>query len=125
MKILFITLLYSSSVALAQASTKAVVHKQNEQMTQQFRNNQMIQMQMELSKVETELNRKNQEKTELKSQLADMKSPQKMAKTLKLNSKVKQFDKAEAEIQNHLQQLEIDIKDLKQKQASLTENLKN
>lgn len=125
MKIFFMTLLCGWSVSIAQASAKTVSPQQSQQMIQQLRNSQMIQAQMELSKVQNELNQKIQEKTALKNQLEQMKSPQAMAKTLKLNSKVKKFENAEAEMRNQLQQLEIDIKDLKEKQVSLAKNIKN
>jgi hypothetical protein len=123
--IFFMTLLCGWSVSIAQASAKTVSPQQSQQMIQQLRNSQMIQAQMELSKVQNELNQKIQEKTELKNQLEQLKSPQAMAKTLKLNSKVKKFENAEAEMRNQLQQLEIDIKDLKEKQVSLAKNIKN
>jgi len=84
---------------------------------------QRMQIHQELVQVSQELAEKNQYKLDLESQQRQLISPLSVAKALGLASKSKQLTQVEAQIKNQLQQLDIDIKELKSKQAAMTASL--
>lgn len=94
-------------------------------MALQVRNIQRIQIQQELTNLSSDIAQKLQEKSDLESQLNQLKAPLSAAKSFKLNSQIRRLSSTEAEMQNRLQQLNIDIKELKKKQTAMTAALAN
>ncbi len=111
------------SLAMAHAAEPSRAPS-NLQMQQQFRQSQRVQSQLQLNQMFQDINSKNQQKSEIETQLGQLKAPESLARQLRMNSKSNQFAKLEVEMRNQLQQLKIDIQGLKANQAALLAELK-
>ena len=89
----------------------------------QIRRGQIVQMNMDLGRVRGELAQKKSNKADLEKQLAQVKDTAGIAKSFGLRSKLKKLDQNQASINNDLQQIAIEIKSLKDKEARLNLNL--
>jgi peptidoglycan hydrolase CwlO-like protein len=106
--------------AILCASVASAVPNNQAAIAAQLKNSLIVNTQSELAKTQGQINETTQKKAALEEQLAKLKGVEGVARSFALKSKLKDIEKNKQAIHNDLQQLDIDLRSLRDRYAVLS-----